>query len=75
MIEGVIGFSVSIVVFASLVAYTCGRNQGKRDGLSMAQMMIAGYVFRKYNVLSTSDISSFTERREAEKLLQVIGFD
>lgn len=56
-------------------AYQRGANVGKNQGLDIAQMMIAGHVLRKYNVVSIHDIPDAKDRKDADDLLKVIGWD
>lgn len=59
----------------SYILYTQGRIVGRRQGLDMAQMMIAGHVLRRYNVVSIHDIPDAKDRKDADDLLKVIGWD
>lgn len=60
---------------ACYIWFWAGRKEGRNQGLDMAQMMIAGHVLRKYNVVSIHDIPDAKDRKDADDLLKVIGWD
>ena len=73
--------TLSDIIFLTALSAACyfcflaGRTEGRIQGLDMAQMMIAGHVLRKYNVVSIHDILDSKDRKDAEDTLKIIGWD